>query len=380
MRTCLLLSPAPIWLTLAAMLATADQCAAQLAPTIDTIVERLSDIERTFFQSESLRLLYERTASRDLEASAVSGQLSPAEWQFAYRGDKWFLERRFTKPMKTPSLVIPGQPTTIVIKDGVLLEWMQDAQSATVAPFRLGINSYQGLNYTRALSLDAPKYIARSGGADLAQVRKKYPDHAGLPFLPEFLIANKDHYRVSTNQEMVEGVKCWIVQWPGMDRIALDPERGFALVSRSYHWGPGKPARSRFVNSGFREVQPGLWLPFAVTETTFASIHAEQQTLWGKATALSEYKVKSIEFNQVPDSLFDVRLSPNTRVIDTVRKLQYSTPANPDADALSDALAEAILQSRSRGALVKWIVIGAGIALVICAALYWRWRRTRSMA
>jgi hypothetical protein len=310
-------------------------------PTLEQIIAGLEQYEKLLFENTSLQLRYARSETEDVTPSAYSGGYFRAEWSLAYRGDKWFAERRFLDPVKTENLWIPAEPETQIIKQGVLLEWKQSSHSAVVDRFDLGRNFYAGLFYTRNLSLDAPARIAKSNGADLATVRKRYSDDADLPFLPIFLRDNSAQYRVLPDREEVDGQNCWVVEWPGMDKFWVLPERGFAVPRRIYHFGPGKPIRYEFLHKDYREVKPGLWLPFTQIEDKYASITSESKDIWGRVAARNRYELLSAEFDSVPDSRFEVSLPPGTKVIDTIRKFKYAVEGKLDTDPFTAEIEKA---------------------------------------
>jgi hypothetical protein len=348
-------------------------------PTLDDIIQGLEQSERKFFESKSVLIRYERTQAKDVTPSSYSGGPLLAEWTFAYLGNNWYNKRRFTQPKKNEKVNVSGKPKTQVIRDRLVLEWNEDSSHANLGSVdkeNTIPNLYAGLIYTRNLSLDAPKYIAKAIGADITEIRKirSNMDYTALPFLPEFLRENKSKYKVLAAREEIDGRPCWIVEWPGMDRFWVDPSRGYAVPRRIYCWGPGKPRRFEFRNSAYREVKAGLWLPFALTEYIYASIHAEREAIWGKITAQVEYHVHSLEFDHVSQDLFDVRLPPGTRVTDMVRDFQYTASGEKDADPFDEAISAA-KQLRHKPLLRGWILVGA--ALVAVSGLIGWWMRSR---
>lgn len=346
------------------------RCLAQAPPALDDIIDGIGRTERLLFENQSLLLRYARTKSEDVTPSSASGGLLPAEWTLAYRGGKWFCERRFTEPQKTRRVTIPVEPKTQVVRDGVSLDWEQPHRIAGIQDVELGGNFYAGLFYTRNLSLNCAEYFAKSQGIDLAAVRKRYADDVDLPFLPDFLSENRSRYQILSAPEEVDGTLCWVVEWPGMDRISVDPTRGFTVPRRVFNWGAGKPARFEFHNTDYREVKPGLWLPFKQVEERYASIISERPAIWGKVASRSEYELLAVEFDKVPDSFFEVKLPPGTRVIDTVRHLKYTVAAN-DSAPFEAAIAQAKGAWRWWPPIWLWIVSAACVLIV----LGWAFRR-----
>jgi hypothetical protein len=356
-------------------------------PTVDQVLQGLTTIEETVFQTHSFLVTYERHEGVHLSDSLMAGQL-PARWTQAFYRDRWYTERRFTRPftgtyekgiVKT-RVHVPAQPSIHVLKDGVVLEWDQSRNTAKILAFSESGNLYSGLHYTRNLSLDAPKYVARAGDVELAEMRKINRDETDLPFLPEFLRSNRSNYRVLPQQETINGTSCWIVEWPGMDRIAVDPDRGFAIIQRRYSWGPEKPTRVEVTNSDHRQVKPGLWLPYQQQETRYASIVADPKEMWGKAAVKSRYTVQTMRFDDLDDIFFQVKLTPKTRVHDMVRSIQYES-AGDSTDPFEEAIAEVLVQAQSARARRVWkgILVGSQLVLFffITAVVYRRYRTRR---
>jgi hypothetical protein len=283
----------------------ASSAMAQTPPTLDQILEAMRRAESRFFGNESMLVKYERIKVTNMLPS--SGEL-PVEMTIAYRGNKWFVQKRFTHPMKTAQYVVPSKPKIQVVKDGFILDWDQSANLVYVdEKGGLGLGLYYGLLYTRNLSLDAPKYIAKCGGPDLSTVREKVPDIAALPFYPEYFRQNMVHYKILPKTETVSGMDCWVLEWPGMDRLWVAPTRDYAVVRRAYCWGPSKPLRLDVTHADYREVKPGFWLPFSTIEDKYADIRAGsvKEAEWGKIAAHIENKVTSLTVDNLEDSFFD---------------------------------------------------------------------------
>jgi hypothetical protein len=349
----------------------------QEQPNLDEIIAGLARLERVFLASESFLIRYERTKAQDLLPSKMSGAGVLVKWKLARKADKWFSERRFTQPKKTKMLWIPAEPRITIAKESFNLQWDRGSGDAVVDELADWGNIYSDWIYTRNLSLDAPKYIAKSNGVSINALRADptLTSEVALPFLPEFLQKNREHYRVVPTPEKVDGALCWVVEWPGMDRFWVDPQRGFAIPRRIYSWEPGKPPRRGIWNKDYREVKPGLWLPFTQIEDRYASVNYEKEQLWGKVTARMEYRVRSLEFDNVPNSLFDVKLPPGTRVIDRVRKFKYTTSGNGDADPFDAAIAAARLARRQR--LLWYWAIGGVVFLGLLILVYRLWGRRK---
>ena len=129
-------------------------------------------------------------------------------------------------------------------------------------------------------------------------------------------------------------------------------------------------------NRDFKEVKPGLWLPFEQTVLHYAKIKSEDTSLWGKVTSRCVNKVQSIDFNGQFDQYFDVRLPPGTVVNDFARDIKY-TVAEKDADPFSVSIpaARSILGPKKKSQRIWWLV-GGNIVLILVVAWVWA-RRVR---
>ena len=336
-------------------------------PTLDEVVRGLARTRSLFLeQPQSFRLVHAREKS---EVLAEGGGLLTFEVVLARKQDKWYLQRRFLQPGDYAGVTVSAEPLFNVVSAKRVLENERDNSTCVVQNFEDGRNSYLFWYYFEYLGLNVYRYVAASGGADYEKLRKEARNEStlGHPFLPDSIEENRAKYQVQAEQESVDGVPCWVVLWPGMDRIWLDPEHGFALRRRAYHWAPGKPMRQEVFNKDFREVRPGLWLPFAQVVERYGNLRTGAQSTWGKPVSRSFYALREIEFDKVKDDLFDVRVPAGTRVTDLIRQIQYTVPeegADPFAGPLADAQ-DRLSRSRYRALFV----IGGALVLLVIVLL-----------
>ena len=350
---------------------------ARTPPAVNDLIQAWERSERLLFESDSVLLHYERTQSLDLLPSVRGGGL-PAEWKLGRRGANWSLERRFTKPYKDDKVVVASEPKRVVARDGLLLDLDGGLKSAILNPFDFGGNLYGGLDYTQYVGLDAPKYILRSNDAEakLEQIRRGISDYVDLPFLPECLRANKDRYQVDAAPTSIDGREVWHVHWPGVDELWVDAERAFMFVRRRYHWAPGKPLRDEVFLSDFREVEPDLWLPFALRVDHYASIAGDEKENWDKVVARSTYRAYAIDFDALPSTFFDIQLPVGTHVFDMVRDIKYTVTGKSDAEPFALPIKEGRAQLRRQSAF--WIVLNL-ILIIACVFLIIRYRLRRRL-
>lgn len=345
---------------------------------VTDVVAAWKQTDALFFESDSMVMHYFRPPGEDVRPSAAMGHVG-AEWTIAYRGDKWLTERRFTEPVRTPDLYIPAEPMREVVNHNLILEWTQDNHRAVLDEFCEGRNIYSGFDYTLYMSLDAAHRITTSNGAGqrLGEIRRmnRYVADLDRPFLPAFLEQNKSHYRVAPSTERFDGRPLWLVEWPGMDRMWVDPERGCAVVRRSYAWAPGKPTRVEVRCSDYREAKPGLWLPFTEEVDLYANVSADDEKLWGEVVTKLRYSVRSVEFDSLSDDFFDVKLPAGTTVLDIPRDLEYRIAVDGDDDPFASPIGEA-LRELAKADSTNWLLILNGVIL-IALALFFVYGRTR---
>ena len=235
--------------------------------------------------------------------------------------------------------------------------------------FAEGRNIYAEWYYTLYCGLNVTKRILQSNGrADMEDKLKiKYPDYCGHPSLPDAVEANTGKYILSSTSESVDGRKCWLLEWPGTDRIWADPDCGLAIRRRSYTWGEGKPLRAEIWNRELKEVKPGLWLPHRQEVVLYAHL-SESKEKWGQAQSRSHYAVQSIEFDTLTPAFFDIDLPPGTSVMDLPRKFQYVV-ADQSTDPLIAPIQEALQSRRQRTMIQVAMGVFAACALIFAAAI-----------
>jgi hypothetical protein len=132
-------------------------------------------------------------------------------------------------------------------------------------------------------------------------------------------------YTVEDKTEVIEGATCVVLKGslnsllqPSLlvgdlsDRVWLDRDHGLALRKREM--SRDGQVFNRWVNSEFREVEPGLWLATRCRHDQFsADAPAEFK---GKPVVTEEIRIHSVEVNHVPDDRFDMVTKPGDQVED----------------------------------------------------------------
>jgi hypothetical protein len=358
------------------------------APGIQQVIDALKRSENTFFaDSQSVCLKYGRVESTDLIPSKNSGKLMLTDWtSIRNRANQWFFEQDISAPyVDDDGVRVKPKPRIHTTKSDLYLDWHHGAQNCTIRPKTVPTNVAQGWDYARNIGLNPYRYLVESTGWNYDQAKKKAKtdllwNFLDEPLLPDLLVENRQEYKVKQTPEIIDGRPCWLVEWPGMDAFWVDPELGLAIRRRVTHWGVGQPLQRDVTNRDFKEVKPGLWLPFEQTVLQYAKIRWEDSPLWGKMTNRSFYKVKSIEFDGEFDAHFEIRLPQGTVVRDFARNLKY-TVVEPNTDPYSASIADArrvlLSQPSRRG---WWLLWGNAALLLLIGYMLLRKRRRQVAA
>lgn len=370
-----------------ALLAWAACCASSLdsrgdtPPTVSDVALGIQKAEGVLLGSGGFLVRCQRVKSEVVTPSRYGGGYLNVEFLVAGKNGRWVVHKHFLgndpQPID-PEVFLPPKPLTIAAKDGLMFQWQQSSPAANVCEFGSGGNLYQCLDYFTHLGFDIARAIAQSNKADYEKIRKvpasgDYLDH---PFLPEYLEEHASEYRVRPAMESVDDAPCWVVEYPSMDAIWVDPARGYAVLRRIYHWGPGKPRKFEIHNRDLKEVAPGLWLPFTQVVDKYASIVSEDRTIWDKVTSRMEYRVDEAIVGSVPDKVFEISIPEGLLVWDDARGIEYRVPA-PNVDPFTGPNAEQWRKLRSR--LQGWsrwrsVVIVVNVIVVLLVAIFF-WRK-----
>lgn len=344
--------------------------APHVPPTVEQLLQELQRQEDILLGAEGFFCRARRIKCEEVTPSRYSGGYSDVEFVVAHKGDKWLTQKIFInvgderEELPDGTVVYtPKAPETSIIKGKILWEWMEWSSSASIDRFSNGRNMHQCIDYFRHSGFDVSKHLVKAGGGNYSKVRKEeslldYLDH---PFLPDFLAKNISKYKVLPQQEKADGHPCWVLEYPGMDKIWLDPARGYAVRKRVYHWGPGKPRKFGIVNTDFKEYSPSFCLPQKQVVDKYASIISENKSIWDKVTSKLYYELVEMKFDDIPDESFNVKPPPGLTIIDTVRNMKYTVVAEGAApfDGPKD-----LMRKRKFNIAIRLLLILVGLGLI----------------
>jgi hypothetical protein len=357
---------------------------AESVPTVNDILRGLKASESQFFQLDSFLVNCERKKSEDIMPSQYSGKYSNVAFIVAKKGEQWFTSKAFTEVGQKNSegdnivrgIYSPLEPDLLLFKKHLLLEWHQSSVHAIVDRFIDGHSAHGRFDYFRHIGWNMSRFLIESEGKNYDTILKDpgFDDVLNHPFLPEYLEKNKSRYIVRPTCEEVDGFPCWVVEYPGMDKLWVDTEQGDAVRKRIYHVGVGKPRKFAIHNQDWKEVAPKLWLPHRQIVDKYVSIDVESPKIWDQVTARMYYEVNKILINTVPDELFDVELPVGTHVYDIARDTRY-TVYDENTDPFAGPIEFGL--KANRWVKIRAICIIVGSIMIFMA--FWLWLRRMEM-
>jgi hypothetical protein len=262
---------------------------------------------------------------------------------------------------------------------GNIIDWVRDSNHAVVAPFELGRNMYQDWYFFQYHGLAPFRFIAESNGVFYKDVLDNVKDSPYLEplknlLLPDSIKNNMSKYSVLDEQDNIEGHLCWVIEWSQTDKIWIDPKIGGAIRKRIVHWDEAGVVKSIIVNSDYREIQSGIFLPFRQEVTNFVGHEMGlSQSLWGKEYSHFVYEVDSIQFGSFDaeaEKFFDIKLPIGTSVFDLRHETEY-TVYDPDHDPFECPIQRGLEANR----YVKYRAIGIIIGSILIFIAVWRMLR-----
>jgi RNA polymerase sigma factor (sigma-70 family) len=176
----------------------------------------------------------------------------------------------------------------------------------------------------------------------------------------------KGGYKFAKSSEQVlEGVKCVVLESEGLDRVWLAAEHGYALAKREWYWGKGKGLKAVIQNSAFRKISgDDLWLP----TNSHVEYHGVSSSLDGNVCMTAEIAVKNLT-SPVDDSEFVPDIKPGIEVWEFGGKM-WHMPAKT-GESLDRIIANSSeytdLKPEPRNSNWK-LLIGANVLLIIIIA------------
>lgn len=160
--------------------------------------------------------------------------------------------------------------------------------------------------------------------------------YLGHPMVLREVAATAEYSLVRPQQELVQERWCHVLEWPGLDVLWIDVERGFSVLQREL-FQPDKGTLDQRIHTGdHRELEPGIWVPGWYTRTVFDHI-SEQQT--GKRTMARRSRTDIIEAELVQYADSHFTFDPPDGYLKLVRGRQPEPVGNGGTQLLDEIAA-----------------------------------------
>lgn len=153
------------------------------------------------------------------------------------------------------------------------------------------------------------------------------PTLGGKPIVL-FDVARSPKYIMRSEQELINGCWCHVLEYPGHERLWFDCERNCAFVAREiYHPKTGALAQ-RIEMKGHRQVKPGIWVPTELHNTMFEDYdqHGNQRKFVDSIIRIVDVRIN----DQLPDTLFRFEPRPGYVQIFKDRHFEQKVPGGTE--------------------------------------------------
>lgn len=345
---------------------------------LDEIIERYERLNQEVFGS-SFEVDYVRDQTKNVTPSLYSGGYARSRYKIRRVNGNWHVHMvDVESSVDDNSASSKDLGTHELYQDGYYLSYRVDDGVATVA--RAGTmvyNLFHAFDYFHHCGIDPFRALAADVGADYAQLKEKehLKDYTSLPQHPAFLRENSSEYVVVPGVHEIGGESCVLLEWSGMDKMWLDPNLGYALRRRVYHWVEDGPRKLDIQNEDFEEISPGLYLPRRQIVRKYANMPSERQAIWDKVTAELGYTAAKITLGEeLPNEPFE--LPAGALVIDMVREETYRVPEEgekPFERPILEAL-DIKVETASR-----WTWLVTACLVIVCSFIGYRFIKRRTV-
>jgi len=195
---------------------------------------------------------------------------------------------------------------------------------------------------------------------------------SGEPYQLDKLIPSGKY--VIEAEESVDGLDCVVLRRPGLDRLWLAKDRGWAIVRREWHWSIGGPLKRRIASRDFHEIYSGAWIPFEAA----MEIYGHPTTRPGQRVGVLKATVLNAEAD-VSDDWFEPHF-PKGAIVEDVANGER-LPFGMELQTLD----EAVVRASKFGPMfrplpwwrhpVSWGLGASALIFVAAAGRYWMVRK-----
>ena len=352
------------------------------ASPIDMFIRETSQVkQRIVNEMDSFFIKCNRLPSEVVLTSRYSGGDIPLAWELGWQGQNFYTKRTFfptEAQKKLENIFISEIPTTLILKNGAVLEWDEGAERCNVDNLVDGVllNMISEWEYFEFLGYNVAEKIITSSGNSYKDVYRKKKGELGyyfltLPYLPESIIDNYSKYSVNQEKEKIDGHDCFVIEWKDKDTLWADQNHHWVIRQRTT-FTDDKHKKFTVRYHDYREIESGVWFPFRLSVDVYADTTVEPRANWDKIAKRRFYDIQEVKTSQLPESLFAATPPPGTRVIDHIRKETY-TIWDPNVDPFAGPIAEGLKANR----YVKFRAITIIIGSILIFIAVWRLLRNK---
>lgn len=368
-----------VWFYLLGTISPSDQALSteEQAPSIDEIVHQFAEAKRKLFiEDESFFIRYTSIVAENRLSTDKNDEYHSVVYTNGRKSKLWGTCATLAGTEKQ------NQETKHFAVNGKIIDWSQYSNHAVVAPFEDGRNMYHHWSYFQGIGIVPYDLLAEANGTSFDSVLVKATQSPYLePILGMYLPACIDTYRskysMRSKPETVDGISCWVLEWPNRDVIWLDMKLTGVIRKRTIYNASSGTLKSVFYNSDVKEVKKGLFLPYKQDARHY--VYPEMglsQSETGKELSHFVYQVNILEFCSVrpeAEKFFDVQLPVGAGVYDVAKDVDYRI-SDPHSDPFAGPIAQGLRIRRHH--IIRSICITLGFMLM-CLAVYVKMFRSK---
>jgi hypothetical protein len=354
------------------------------------VVDKLTKRENLFFDSQSLHIkcswgetdhlfLSEADNKRLLQMmrrSEVDPSAFPQQKIFRTPGYRYELGKKGAKlfqKVTNPLDLKYGALGLTAAFDGSIGVELQERYHAIIGK-EPPAYAWQNWDYAFLLHLNIYKYVT---GLD---PKTRIPAGIRALNLPEDIVESRKEYSL-TGDDSTMGAGCLLLDKSDVARFWLDPKLGCAIRRVDMHI-PGKKRvpgslKTSVTMADFREVRPGLWLPWAITEELYYSSERGPIEQVGKPAVRRTLSVESIEFDTLTDEFFQISIPADVRVHDNIRNIEYLNQKEGVPFSQAIEFANQHRERHSQTATVLLLVGNVGLVCILVCLFFFRRSRSK---
>jgi hypothetical protein len=357
------------------------------------VVDKLKKRESLFFDSQSLHIkcswgptdhlfLNEADKQRLLQMMKrlqVDVNAFPQQMIFRTPGYQYELGKKgtklFEKVINPLDLKYGAQGLTAAF-DGTFGVELQERHHAIIGK-EPPAYAWQKWDYAFLLHLNIYKYVT---GLD---PKTRVPIAIRALNLPEDILESEKEYSLA-GEDSVNGVVCLLLEKSDEARFWLDPKLGCA-IRRTDRYIAGKKRvpgslKTSVTMADYREVRPGLWLPWAITEELYYSFERGPTEHVGEPAVRRTLSVESIEFDTLTDEFFEIPIPADVNVHDYIRNIDYLNQKDGVPFSKAIDFANQHRERHSRTATLLLLLGNVGLICILVCLFFFRRSRSKPKA